>query len=171
MSHLIARNHLRKHGTCPRHLGKTGRRHPPWAPSQMGPGRPHRGPTPCMSGVSTGGSWDVLWVCPATDSKTPSGSKCVLKCFSHVQLFATPWTVAYQAPPSMGFSRQECCSFSRVSSRPRDRTQVSRSVSKTLYCLSLQGSPPSKKESVIGHVSVSSTEGLRITEHTLLLCP
>ena len=26
---------------------------------------------------------------------------------SHVQLFATPWTVAYQAPPSMGFSRQE----------------------------------------------------------------
>ena len=26
---------------------------------------------------------------------------------SHVQLFATPWTVAYQAPHSMGFSRQE----------------------------------------------------------------
>ena len=26
---------------------------------------------------------------------------------SHVRLFATPWTVALQAPPSMGFSRQE----------------------------------------------------------------
>ena len=26
---------------------------------------------------------------------------------SHVQLFATPWTAAYRAPPSMGFSRQE----------------------------------------------------------------
>ena len=25
---------------------------------------------------------------------------------SHVRLFVTPWTVAYQAPPSMGFSRQ-----------------------------------------------------------------
>ena len=25
---------------------------------------------------------------------------------SHVRLFETPWTVAYQAPPSMGFSRQ-----------------------------------------------------------------
>ena len=25
-------------------------------------------------------------------------------------LFATPWTVAYQAPPSTGFSRQECWS-------------------------------------------------------------
>ena len=26
---------------------------------------------------------------------------------SRVQLFVTPWIVAYQAPPSMGFSRQE----------------------------------------------------------------
>ena len=26
---------------------------------------------------------------------------------SHVQLFATPWTVAHQAPLSIGFSRQE----------------------------------------------------------------
>ena len=26
---------------------------------------------------------------------------------SHVQLFATPWTVARQAPLSVGFSRQE----------------------------------------------------------------
>ena len=26
---------------------------------------------------------------------------------SHVQLFAIPWTVAHQAPLSMGFSRQE----------------------------------------------------------------
>ena len=26
---------------------------------------------------------------------------------SHVRLFATPWTVAHQAPPSMGFPRQE----------------------------------------------------------------
>ena len=30
-----------------------------------------------------------------------------VKLLSRVQLFATPWTVAYQAPPSMGFSRQE----------------------------------------------------------------
>ena len=29
------------------------------------------------------------------------------KSLSCVQLFATPWTAAYQAPPSMGFSRQE----------------------------------------------------------------
>ena len=36
--------------------------------------------------------------------------KVKVKSLSRVQLFATPWTVAYQAPPSMGFSRQECWS-------------------------------------------------------------
>ena len=30
-----------------------------------------------------------------------------MKSLSHVRLFVTPWTVAYQAPPSMRFSRQE----------------------------------------------------------------
>ena len=30
-----------------------------------------------------------------------------MKPLSRVRLFATPWTVAYQAPPPMGFSRQE----------------------------------------------------------------
>ena len=30
-----------------------------------------------------------------------------LGCFSHVQLCATPWTAACQAPPTMGFSMQE----------------------------------------------------------------
>ena len=37
------------------------------------------------------------------------------KSLSRVRLFATPWTVAYQAPPSLGFSRQPtlgvCCPF------------------------------------------------------------
>ena len=33
--------------------------------------------------------------------------KVKVKSLSRVQLSATPWTAAYQAPPSMGFSRQE----------------------------------------------------------------
>ena len=33
--------------------------------------------------------------------------KLKVKLLSHVQLLATPWTAAYQAPPSIGFSRQE----------------------------------------------------------------
>ena len=32
---------------------------------------------------------------------------CVLSCIGYVQVFAAPWTVAHQAPLSMGFSRQE----------------------------------------------------------------
>ena len=32
---------------------------------------------------------------------------CVLSCFSCVQLFVTSWTIAHQAPLSVGFSRQE----------------------------------------------------------------
>ena len=33
--------------------------------------------------------------------------KVKVKSFSHVRLLVTSWTAAYQAPPSMGFSRQE----------------------------------------------------------------
>ena len=33
--------------------------------------------------------------------------KVKVKSLSRVRLFATPWTAASQAPPSMGFSRQE----------------------------------------------------------------
>ena len=33
--------------------------------------------------------------------------KVKLKSLSHVRFLATPWTAAYQAPPSMGFSGQE----------------------------------------------------------------
>ena len=39
---------------------------------------------------------------PASEPKVKS-----VKSLSHVRLFATPWTIAYQAPPSVEFSRQE----------------------------------------------------------------
>ena len=42
--------------------------------------------------------------------------KVTVKSFSHVRLLATPWTAAYQAPPSMAFSRQEYWSGSPVPS-------------------------------------------------------
>ena len=52
------------------------------------------------------------------------------KPLSCVRLFATPWTVAHQAPLSMGFSRQEHwsglpCPPPGVPSQPRDQTGVS----------------------------------------------
>ena len=43
----------------------------------------------------------------------PSGGQSIrplkakVKSLSRIQLFVTPWTIAHQAPPSMGFSRQE----------------------------------------------------------------
>ena len=36
-----------------------------------------------------------------------SSVACVLSSLSHVQLYATLWTIAHQAQPSMRFSRQE----------------------------------------------------------------
>ena len=36
--------------------------------------------------------------------------KVKVKLLSRVRLFATPWTAAHQAPPSTGFTRQECWS-------------------------------------------------------------
>ena len=46
----------------------------------------------------------IWWLCVCV---------CVCMCvFSHIWLFATPWTVACQAPLSMKFSRQE--SWSRL---------------------------------------------------------
>ena len=43
-------------------------------------------------------------------------ARIMLSCFSHVRLFVTLWTAAYQAPLSMGFRRQEY--WSRLSSPP-----------------------------------------------------
>ena len=36
-----------------------------------------------------------------------TSQKVKVKTLSHVRLFVTPWTVVYQASPSIGFSRQE----------------------------------------------------------------
>ena len=39
--------------------------------------------------------------------KAADNLHCIFSCFSCVQLCATPWTIAHQAPLSTGFSRQE----------------------------------------------------------------
>ena len=43
----------------------------------------------------------------------------LLSHFSHVRLCATPWTAAYQVPPSMGFSRREYWSGVPLPSPPQ----------------------------------------------------
>ena len=71
------------------------------------------------------------------------------KSFNCVQLFTTPWTVAYQAPLSMGFLQTRILEWvampsSRESSPPRDWTRISY-VSlgrRVLYHQHHLGSPP-----------------------------
>ena len=67
-----------------------------------------------------------------------------MKLFSHVRLFATPWTVAYQAPPSMGFSRQEYWSGLPFPS-PEDLLDPGMEPgSPALYADALPSEPPGK---------------------------
>ena len=58
--------------------------------------------------------------------------KLKVKSLSRVILFATPWTAAHQAPPSMGFSRQEYWSGvpkpSSISQRICQRTPVLQNI-------------------------------------------
>ena len=62
--------------------------------------QPTRFPRPWDSpGKNTGVGCHFLLQCMKVKSERKS--------LSHVLLLATPWTAAYQAPPSMGFSRQE----------------------------------------------------------------
>ena len=61
-------------------------------------------------------SWFLLYLFGAVSSESSErlSSQGIVfskvKSLSHVRLFSTAWTVAYQARPSMGFSRQECWS-------------------------------------------------------------
>ena len=56
--------------------------------------------------------------------------KVKVKSLSLVWLLATPWTAAHQAPPSMGFSRQECWSGVPL---PSPNSLIVGSKWKTLY--------------------------------------
>ena len=65
--------------------------------------QPTRFPHPWGSpGKNTGVGCHFLLQCMKVKSERKS--------LSRVRLLATPWTVAHQAPASMGFSRQECWS-------------------------------------------------------------
>ena len=71
-----------------------------------------------------------------------------MKSLSHVRLFATPWTAAYQAPPSMGFSRQEYWSGVPLPS-PRYRPAAAAAAKSLQSCPTLcdptDGSPPGSR--------------------------
>ena len=58
--------------------------------------------------------WCLEWECNLVQPLWKTVGRCLkileipsMKLLSCVRLFATPWTAAHQAPPSVGFSRQE----------------------------------------------------------------
>ena len=88
------------------------------------------GPVPIADSIESATEWEPAAFCSVLFGKqgnlsepqlilcnrrivTPEPHGCAIqgclkvKSLSHVQLFATPWTVAHQASPSMGFSRHE----------------------------------------------------------------
>ena len=65
-----------------------------------------------------------------------------LSCFTHVQLFANPWTVARQAPLSMGFSRQDYWSGLPCSSLGNSPNPGVEPRSPALQADSLPSDPP-----------------------------
>ena len=85
-----------------------------------------------------------------------------VKLLSRVRLFATPWTVAYQAPLSMGFSRQEYWSglpFPSPGDLPDPRTEPR---SPALLADALTSEPPGKPP-------VSSEDMYKIDERKQIL--
>ena len=82
-----------------------------------------------------------------------------VKLLSRVQLFVTLWTVAYQAPPSMGFSKQEYWSgFSFPSSGDLPDPGIE-PVSPALQADALPSEPPRK--------SIPHSQGGEASDKTL----
>ena len=76
-----------------------------------------------------------------------------MKLLSCVQLIATPWTVAYQASQTMGFSRQEYWSglpFPSAGDLPNPGTEPG---SPAFQADALTSEPPGKSDLLLGKVN------------------
>ena len=96
--------------------------------------------------------------------------KVKVKSLSPVQLFVTPWTVAYHSPPSTGFSRQEYgvgCHFLLQRIFPTQGSNLGLPhCRQTLYCLTHQGSLSlrlkKKEREIIYSRPIASKSGLSL---------
>ena len=77
--------------------------------------------------------------------------------------FATPWAIAYQALPSMGFSRQEYCSGLPCPS-PGDLPDPGiEPGSPALQADSLPSEPPGKSDAYVGANNLESLSKFPVT--------
>ena len=107
--------------------------------------------SPCLSPAIEYGlqkTGDFVCLVPSWTSRSQQSKKVKVKSLSRVRLFATPWTVAYQAPPFMGFPRQGYWMGCHFLLQGVFSTQGSNPgllhFGQTLYHLSRQGSRQSK---------------------------
>ena len=89
-----------------------------------------------------------------------------MKSLSRVRLFATPWTVAHQAPLSVGFSRQEYWSglpFPSPGDLPNPGIEPR---SPALQAYALTSEPPGKpSHHYLHYLHHSLTSGVQMTPH------
>ena len=77
-----------------------------------------------------------------------------MKSLSRVRLFATPWTAAYQAPPSMGFSRPRILEWVAIAfSIPGGLVIKNLAVMLEIWVRSLGGEDP-LEEDTAAHSSI-----------------
>ena len=77
--------------------------------------------------------------------------KVKVKSLSHARLLATPWTTAHQAPPSMGFSRQEYWSGVPLPSPPGGTSGKESSCQNTGDIREASSIPGSRRSPGEGH--------------------
>ena len=91
--------------------------------------------------------------------------RCAVPSSCHFQLFVTPWTVAHQAPLSMGFSRQEYQSGCHALLRGNLPNPVIKPRSSTLQVDSLPTEPPGKPKNT-GVGSLPLLQGIFLTQES-----
>ena len=62
---------------------------------------------PGLAGRLAGHQWTTREAPDVIENQLSFSVECYGQMLNHVQLFVIPWTIAHQAPLSMGFSRQE----------------------------------------------------------------
>ena len=95
---------------------------------------------------------------------------CVGELFSRVRFFATPWSIAFQAPPSVEFSRQEYwsgLSFSSPGDLPDSGIELG---SPALWADSLPSEPPRKYDPLGFHSWILQITGQKIVYFEICCC-
>ena len=88
---------------------------------------------------------------------------CVLSCFICVQLFTTLWTVAHQAPPSMGILQARILEWVAMPSSRGPSSPGIEPKSPTLQADSLPSEPPGKPKNT-GVSSLSLLQAIFLTQ-------